>query len=127
MLEQDTKTKSRSTSTPEVTTVSTSQLIELAIDSLATLYDDRQKLFAYQVRSGQHALMPLEQSITYTAITLLGVMKARQKGWPGVVGDNSETMDALVSNIGKVARPGDVGLILWADAHSGQKWHRNLL
>lgn len=127
MLEQDTHAKDSATRAPEATAVSTPQLVELAVERLATLYDDQQKLFAYQLRGNRRTLMPLEQSITYTAITVLGAIRAKQNGWQGVVGDSDETTNALVSNVGKVGRRGDVGLILWADAHSGHKWHRKLL
>lgn len=92
------------------------KLVNLALCGLAPLYDDRQKLFAYRITPGQRTPMPLAWSITYTAITLLGLIKALHNGWQEIPVDVTETLDSLVTHIDRVARPGDLGLILWADA-----------
>lgn len=92
------------------------ELVSLALHGLVPLYDDRQKLFAYRIQQGHRTPMPLAWSITYTAIALLGLTKARQQDWHEIPVDEAETLQSLVLHMDRVARLGDLGLILWADA-----------
>lgn len=102
------------------------KLINLALRGLAPLYDDRQQLFAYQIQRGQKTPMPLAWSLTYTAITLIGLIKARQHGWREIPLDELAVLQSLVRQPDGLTRPGDLGLILWADAQCGG-FHRETL
>ena len=102
------------------------KLVSLALRGLMPLYDDQQKLFAYRIQEGQRRPMPLAWSITYTAITLLGLIKARQHDRGEIPIDEAETLHSLVRQIDRVGRPGDLGLVLWAGAQF-EGHHRELL
>lgn len=102
------------------------KLVRLALQGLPPLYDEQQKLFVYKMDQGQRVATPLASTITYTAITLLGLRRARQGGWNGVAINEAETLEALVQYVEKIPRPGDLGLILWADAHCEGR-HKRLL
>jgi hypothetical protein len=65
--------------------------------------------------------MPDSWVITYSAITLLGLLKTRQAHLDVPWFDETGTMGALVQSIEGDFKPGDLGLILWADAKGGGK------
>lgn len=102
--------------TPPTGAAFLTKLVNLALAGLATLYDDRQKLFAYRIQHGHRTPMPLAWSTTHTAITVLGLIRARQHGWHEIPVDEAETLESLVLQTDKTARAGDLGLMLWADA-----------
>ncbi len=102
------------------------RLVELALVGLAALYDETQNLFAYQILDGQRVLMPLHRSVLYTAMSALGLMKARQYGWedPGI--DLDQTLESLAAHRHDIGRRGEAGVLLWADAYHGGQ-HRPVL
>lgn len=94
-----------------------SPLIELSFKSLVNLLDENQGLFAYYIKDGKRIPMPLSWSICYTAITLLGVNKARINGWQGAtIIDQRKTLYSLVSNWKRAKEFGHLGLIQWVNA-----------
>ena len=99
------------------------ELVDLALRGLASMYDERQKLFSYRIWQGCRTAMPLIWSIPYTAIALLGLTRAQQCGWHDIPVDQAGTLHSLVRLIDNVQRPGDLGLILWADAAPGSRRH----
>lgn len=103
-----------------------SKLINLAIRGLEPLYDDHQKLFTHKIAQKQLTPEDFHSSITYTAITILGLIRARKNGWGDISINETEALHALVNRINEVPRPGDLGLILWADSHSEGK-HTNII
>ncbi len=98
-----------------------SKLINLAIRGLEPLYDDHQKRFTHKIVWKQLAQEDFHSSITYTAITILGLIRARKNGWGDISINETEALSALVKRINDVSRLGDLGLILWADSHSAGK------
>jgi len=102
-------------------------LIKLAFESLDKLYSKELRLFTHYIRQGQLTAMPLPWSITYTAITLLSLIKARQFGWPEHFGNETLILLALVQYINHGMRFGDLGLILWANAECDGRYEKVLL
>lgn len=102
-------------------------LVELALSGLAALYDDQQKLFAYQILDGQRVQMPLHRSVLYTAMSLLGLMKARQYGWEETGIDLEQSLESLVAHRDDIGRRGEIGVLLWADAYHGGSYRHMLL
>lgn len=100
------------------------EFVSMALRGLATLYDEQQKLFTYRIQQGHLTMMPLTWSIAYTAMTLIGLIKASQHDWNEFFFiDEAETLQALVRELDRVGRLGDLGLILWADAYcEGNHW-----
>lgn len=98
----------------------------LALAGLEPLYDRERKLFAYQVQDGQIVPMKTAFTITYTAITLLGLGRARQAGFDVFDVDAEGALAALLTMIADSGWSGDAGMILWADAHHGGQ-HRAAL
>lgn len=94
-------------------------LNQMALDGLVPLYDQERKLFAYQIQNGQRVPMKMAFTITYTAITLLGLQRARQSGLNVFDVDTHGALKTLMGLIADTGWSGDVGLILWADAHHG--------
>jgi hypothetical protein len=105
----------------------TAKLVELAIPGLVALYDDQQKLFAYQIKQGKRVPMPLHRSIPYTAMSLLGLLRAREHGWLDTGIDLQQTLDSMISQMDGRGRSGELGLMLWADAHYGGEHRQELL
>ena len=104
------------------------KLIELAVKGLEPLYDREQKLFIHRIVLSGQEQMPRLWSTTYTPITLLGLLKARDHGVNMTWFDETEIMQALIRSIETHdSRPGDIGLILWADAKTGGNYLSQLL
>jgi hypothetical protein len=71
--------------------------------------------------------MALSWSICYTAITLLGVNKARINGWQGTSFiDQSKTLSLLVSNWKRAKQFGHLGLIQWVNAECMGQYEKDL-
>jgi len=102
------------------------KLVELALNGVRLLYDQQEKFFIYYMLNGARVKMPRSWAITYSAICLLGLMEAKQSGWDVNWFSAEETMQGLIQSL-DVARPGDLGLILWADAKSGGQHSEKLL
>ncbi len=85
---------------------------ELALTGLERMYDHSHRLFArtLEYRSGQIILQGT--SIRYTAISLLGLIKASQVGWRGSF-DVHDVLTGLMDRIDECRNVGDLGLILW--------------
>ncbi len=92
------------------------RLIDLSLISLEAMYDRQKKLFTTQYTNKIITPMGRAGIITYTAITLIGLAKVKERlpqtpfDWPG-------TLASLMEQIQQLPRVGDLGLILWADAH----------
>lgn len=102
-------------------------LIELAIHGLASLYDDRKKLFIDRIQDGIPSTMPQAWSVRYSAIALLGVLRARQHGWDSIPIDEGEILQSVVEQIDQSTRVGDLGLMLWADSQCEGRYRDTLV
>ncbi|MGD8457107.1 MAG: hypothetical protein PVF83_12040 [Anaerolineales bacterium] len=103
------------------------RLVSLAIDGLEPLYDPEKKLFTHYILAGKQTPMPDSWVITYSAITLLGLLKTRQADLDVHWFDELEVMGALVQSLEGQFKPGDLGLILWTDAKNDGKHSQVLL
>jgi hypothetical protein len=93
------------------------KLMRLAIDGLSPLYDSQRRLFAYQIRDGQRVPMSMEFTLTYTAITALGLLKAQHNNLEIFDIDVDGMLLALLEHAKDRGWSGDIGLYLWLDAH----------
>jgi hypothetical protein len=81
--------------------------------------------FGYEVVRGESA--PRGRSFRYTAIVLLGLLRAEASG-RGHPFDTGRLKSLLVDELGEPeVTPGDIGLLLWADARSGTEATDRLL
>jgi hypothetical protein len=99
----------------------------MAVRGLAELYDPQSHLFAYQIKAGGRIKTHVHQTFVYSAITALGLHRARQCGWTDIPADEARVVAATVELIDQRQRPGDIGLLLWADAKIGPAHSDQLL
>lgn len=119
-FEQDIKTQ-------ETRKLRVASLIELSLNGLAKLYDEKQGLFAFYVKYGKRLPMPLGWSICYTAITLLGLHKvgpSEQQKLPGF--DEKAVLSSLVAHWKHSDKFGHLGLIQWANAECGGQYAKDV-
>jgi hypothetical protein len=92
------------------------ELVPLALRGLERLYDEAHGLFGFQFRAGRRVRMHAALSIRYTAISILGLIRARVSGEHETILDEGRILERLVPQIESASGSGDLGLILWADA-----------
>ncbi len=91
------------------------RLVDLAVAGLEPMYDSHKNLFTSQIEGDSIVHMNKAGVITYTAITLIGLSKIKDK-LSQTPFDWQASLTALVSQIDHLPRIGDLGLVLWADA-----------
>ena len=96
-----------------------SELLTLALEGMAPLYNSQQKLYTYRVRDGYLETMPLAWSVVYTAINLIGLSAVRTHHCQEAPQNLNEDLEFVVAHSSDTIRFGDLGLILWADATQG--------
>jgi hypothetical protein len=104
-----------------------SDLVPMALRGLAELYDPQSHLFVYQIKDGLRIRTHVHQTFVYSAITALGLRRSRQHGWKDIPADETQVIAATVKLIDQRQRPGDIGLLLWADAIVGPAHSDSLL
>ena len=88
-------------------------LMLLSLAGLEQMLLKKEGLFCFTVRDGKSGPAPEGISLRYTAITLLGLHRAAQNGWP-VPFDLYEILNQTVRAIPTTRNIGTLGLILWA-------------
>lgn len=106
---------------------SVSTLVELAVHGLAELYDPQSRLFSYQFANDGRRETHVHQTFVYSAITALGLHQARLHDCGELPADEPDVIAATVNLIDQRRRPGDIGLLLWADAKVGPHHSKCLL
>lgn len=91
---------------------SVTRLIELALGGLQQMYYPEQKLFCYRTELRNGALVKRGISRTNTLITLIGLQKAEQGGFPKPF-DTEPAIKNVETTRGQLDRIGDIGLFLW--------------
>lgn len=72
-------------------------------------------LFCFTIRDGEKGPQQEGVSLRYTAITLLGLHRAAERGWP-ISYDLDPMLESAVGAIPTTRNIGTLGLILWASA-----------
>ena len=108
-MDINTEQSQTNTERPSIPTAS------LALSGLGRMYDPARHLFAQalEYRSGRPVLHGT--SIRYTAISLLGLIKAHHAGWQEPL-DIDEVLNGLITQVDHCHNIGDLGLILWGYA-----------
>lgn len=88
-------------------------LMHLSLTGLEQMWMKKEGLFCFTVRDGKNGPMPEGISLRYTAMTLLGLHRAAQNGWP-VSFDLYEILNQTIRAIPTTRNIGTLGLILWA-------------
>jgi len=89
-----------------------SELLELAIAGLESMYDSEQRLFCHRLIQTPAGMVREGISQRYTVMTVLGLLRARAAGLR-IPFDIEATVDALLSDTKWVDNLGDLGLLLW--------------
>ena len=104
-----------------------SQLVDLSLKGLTSLFDGEQGLFALYIKDGERFRMPLSWSMCYTAISLLGLNKIRRKESQEWMAINQEkALSSLVGNWKRTNTFGHLGLIQWANAECKGQYSRDV-
>ncbi len=88
-------------------------LMLLSLTGLEQMLMKKEGLFCFTVRDGKNGPKPEGISLRYTAMTLLGLHRAQQNGWP-VRFDLYEILNQTIRSIPTTRNVGTLGLILWA-------------
>jgi hypothetical protein len=98
----------------------TSQLIELAMRGLQSMYDSEKGFFCHRLHKTSSSVTREGISHRYTAMTLLGLLRAQSAGLSIPI-DIEAMVDRLLGETSWVDNIGDLGLLLWLSAESCQK------
>ena len=105
---------------PDNTTACVRELMRFALERLPSMQRS-DGAFCHEVRAP--GLEPEGRSLRYTLMCLLGLQRARQAGI-GVPVEPGELLRLAVDEMGvPEIGVGDLGLLLWADARAGGRWH----
>ncbi|MGB8887767.1 MAG: hypothetical protein WCC87_13650 [Candidatus Korobacteraceae bacterium] len=90
----------------------TSQLCELAVKGLVSMFDAERQLFCFRLRRTPHGLVREELSHRYTIIALLGLHQLEAAGLRSPI-DIRAVLDSLLRDYAWIDNLGDAGLLLW--------------
>ncbi len=97
-----------------------SQLLDLAIRGLGPMYDVEKGLFCHRLTRTPSGLVREGVSHRYTLIALLGLLRAESAGLTSPV-DTGRAIDSLLDTPAWITNLGDLGLLLWVCALSGEE------
>jgi glycosyltransferase involved in cell wall biosynthesis len=89
------------------------QLVTLALQSLPRMYQRDRQLFCFKVMESDGQIIPVDVSVRYTAMTIVGLQHATECGLASPM-PVSQLLDGLVRNVHEQTSLGDLGLVLWA-------------
>jgi hypothetical protein len=98
----------------------TSQLVELALRGLESMYDSEKGLFCHRLCKTSDGMVREGISQRYTIMTLLGLLRAQSAGLKSPV-DVEATVERLLDDTTWVNNIGDLGLLLWLCAATSRK------
>lgn len=90
-------------------------LMLLSLKGLERMWMKNDRLFCFTVRDGKNGPAPEGISLRYTAITLLGLHRAMERGWP-VQFNLYDILNQTIRSIPTTRNIGTLGLILWASS-----------
>jgi len=96
------------------------RLLTLAARGIESMADLERRLFCYRLRKTPSGLVREGISHRYTVMTLLGLLRARPMGLDSRI-DVDSMLDQLLKETSWVDNVGDLGLLLWLCASSGQE------
>jgi hypothetical protein len=97
-----------------------SSLLPLAVRGLASMYDERRRLFCYRLKKTGSGVALEGISYRYTMMSLLGLIRARSAGLPCPI-DVEASVEQLLRDTSWVDNIGDLGLLLWLCSDSSEK------
>ncbi|HLG22454.1 MAG TPA: polysaccharide deacetylase family protein, partial [Candidatus Manganitrophaceae bacterium] len=95
-------------------------LMSLCLKGLERMWAPRERLFCFTFRDGRNGPAPEGLSARYTAIALLGLHRAAERGWPSRL-DREAILNGVIGSIPSVRNIGTLGLILWASSRVARR------
>jgi hypothetical protein len=97
---------------PKAAGVDVAQLMTLAVEGLAPMFDAESQLFCYRLRQGDAGLIRERLSPRYTIMSVLGLIQAEKAGLVSALPVQT-ILNHLIEDTGWINNVGDLGLMLW--------------